>query len=349
MNGQFRSEPTCPNDGSVCICSGGYHVTGQNEYGYNEVAKDPGSTACQTWKFKIGDIILVEKPSGTQKQYWQANMVARWTGSSIVHNAIVASVPPLGVTQNGKNIILIEAMKGDIKKVVQNTLQELVERYPFGAVHIRRVDPAKYPNFYTPQTQAAVKQWLSDRINESFDLAMVNPLKRAVLARARYVPIDPWCADKTWAIKMYQDGGPHMWICSELVAWTLAFPGGLNMNPANKDPWCKYPKWVIKNLQPNPGDFLTAKWVEQIPWKMPCEELGCFMAVPPVGAPLVASRVHTPAPTTTDAMAQQPYTTVPPQTTAPYTTMAPQNVIQTPQSIPSYTTMEPSPCDIVDR
>lgn len=302
----YRLEYTCPDDGSVCLCTQNFVVAGQDAFGYNMYSPSPGSSACQPWKFQIGDIIFVEKPAGDQPQYREAEVVAKFTGTPVVHNAIVTQVPPPGVDQTGENVIVTEALKGYWKKVVQNTFRTLVERYPFGGVSIRRVDPNRFPNFFTKQSQAAMTEWANRITGEPFDQKMVNPVKRFWFTRGRYIPKNPSCADRQRANRMYNSGGPRQWICTQLVAWTIAFPGGLNVNPNNTSPDCSVPDYIVKNLQPNPGDMLSAPFVQQGGWRAPCDTAGCYIGVPNVprwaGGTTARAQRHTTTPVFTTTL-----------------------------------------------
>jgi len=284
----FRNDPSCPPDGSVCICTGSYTVSGKDSYGFNklEATKLESQTACQPWKFMVGDLIFVEKPSGHQKKFQEASIVARFTGSPVVHNAMVTRVPPIGEQQTGENVIVTEALKGVWKKVVQNTIRTLVERYPFGGVSIRRVDAEKYPNFFSPVVQSQITSWADSIVGQPFDTVMVNPAKKRLFTDGRFIdPIGgPSCDERKRADKMYAKGGPKKWICTQLLAWTLAFPGGLNLDPTNTEPLCDVPKWVVKDMQPNPGDMLTAPFVAKSDWKIPCGTHGCWIGVPATAA-----------------------------------------------------------------
>jgi hypothetical protein len=334
----FRVEPTCPNDGRICICSHSYHVAGPDP-AYpilNQIVPDPGSTACQPWKFQVGDVIMAEKPiAGAAGQSTQADLVAKWTQSNVVHAAIISEVPPEGTPQNGGNVFLVEALKGNVKKVERNPLMQFVVRYPWGGIHIRRVDPTRFPFFATNAGQMTT--WLNARVNEPFDTDMVNPMKRQFTAGDRYIPTgDPWCDTRKRAFGMYMTGGPHQWICSQLVAWALAFPGGLNTYAAYSDPMCPQPHWNVKDLQPNPGDFLKpdkADYIGPTPYYVPCDTVGCFTALSSVGNTLVTpgSENHPPL-YSPGTVAPTPVVTIPPTTpaTTPLTTPATPGITSAP-------------------
>lgn len=277
----YRVEPSCLPDGRICICSGGYMVSGSDVYNDNLLRPQHGATACKLWHFQVGDVILVDKPSAVKPEFFPAMVVATATNSPVVHAAIVTKVPPPGVNQTAENIIITEALKGAWKRVLQNTLREIVERFPFGAISVRRVDEKRYPRFFSPERLNAMSEWADKRVGDGFDNKMLIPIKRRFTTGDRYIPIDPSCEDRKRAIAKYREGGPKMWICSEFVAWTLAFAGGINQDYGAISDDCELPSWNIKNVQPFPGELSDTEFFdERIQWRMPCEDAGCFIAVP---------------------------------------------------------------------
>jgi hypothetical protein len=122
------------------------------------------------------------------------------------------------------------------------------------------------------------------------------------------------------AVKMYEMGGPGKWICSQFVAWTLAIPGGLDMNSLESKPkGCDLPKFVVNDLQPFPGGLMsTPYWSkDSAHWYMPCDGVGCFVGVPNV--PKWAGGT-TALPTTTTTTTTVTTTTVTTTTPTPTTT-----------------------------
>merc|ERR1712124_169040 len=111
---------------------------------------------------------------------------------------------------------------------------------------------------------------------------MLKPFLRRWQTKGRYIPKNPWCKDMHKALDMFHQGGPGIWICSQFVAWTLAFPGGLNMNPANIAEGCDLPKFEVVDLQPFPGDLLYQDYwsKESSAWTMKCDVAGCWVGVP---------------------------------------------------------------------
>jgi hypothetical protein len=259
---------------------------GTDAFGYNELKPGPeDAVACQAWEFKVGDLIFVDKPNSKQGKYRQAAIVAAFSRTTVVHNAIVTGVPPPGVMQTAENVIVTEALKGQWKRVVQNRFRMLVERYPFGGVAIARVDEKKYPEFFSNETVLKMQAFANSVVGQPFDSQMVNPAKKRFFSGGRFIDpsFGPPCKERERAWKMYQAGGPHKWICTQLLAWMIAFPGGLDELPENHDYTCAQPKWLIKDLQPGPGAMLKLTNVMQPgTWKALCGPKGCFIGVPNV-------------------------------------------------------------------
>lgn len=279
----YRQDANCKPDGSICICSGGFATSGNDVHGYNTFSKEPMGTACQQWHFRVGDVILVEKPAELKKAYVPAYVVAAVSDSPVVHVAIVTKVPPPGVNQTADNVIVTEALKGAWKRVLQNTFREIVERFPFGGISIRRIDEKRFPLFFSSGKQAAITKWADARVGDGFDHDMLIPIKRRFAAGKRYIAINPSCAERQRAMAMYRKGGPGRWICSEFVGWTLAFAGGINTDYGLLSSNCDVPSWTIQNIQPLPGELTDMSFFDQDkPWHMPCEAVGCFVGVPAV-------------------------------------------------------------------
>lgn len=280
----YSTNTGCHPDGRICICSQGYAVSGIDKYGYNTFKKvddKTPSTGCQQWDFQVGDVLLVDKPAAVKQAYIPAMVVASVTNSPIVHAAIVTEVPPPGVNQTAENVIVTEALKGSWQRLVQNTLRDVVERFPFGAISIRRIDAKRFPRFFQPQRRHEITQWARQRVGDGFDKQMLIPLKRRFTTKDRYTPIDPACEDRKKAMAKYKQGGPGQWICSEFVAWTIAFAGGINIDYGSLSDDCDVPPWTVKNLQPFPGDLADTEYFDpDIKWRMPCHAEGCFLAVP---------------------------------------------------------------------
>jgi hypothetical protein len=302
-----------------------------------------GSTACATFRFKVGDAIFFEKPKGEGPAFFDANLVAKYTNSPVIHAGIVSFVPPEQIVgfQNPDDIIVTEALKGNYKKVTQQTLRHVIQRWAFGGFGIRRVDP-KYVNFQNHYQD--ITNFLNSVKDQPFDPDMVNPAKRSWATKGRYITPNPDCQERARAYAMFKAGGPGKWICSSLIAWTLAFPGGINSDYKNPYDQCTGPGWPLTNLQEWPGHLERESniWDTHIQWHLPCNEMGCWVGapmsarwrgghpplsaaqgVPSPSAPLVPAQTQPPAtPMPTQAPAQAPIPPpVMPTTLAP-TTMA---------------------------
>jgi len=277
----YQADASCKQDGSICICSYDFAVTGVDDDGFNILKKQTSASACQQWTFKVGDVILVERPSVLKQAYIPAYVVSTVSNSPVVHTAIVTKVPSPGINQTADNIIVTEALKGNWKRVVQGTFRNIVERFSFGGVSIRRVDAKRFPIFFSDRRQKEITQWANAKVGEGFDEDMLIPIKRRFAAGERYIPIDPSCKDRLRAIEMYKRGGPGKWICSEFVGWTLAFPGGINTDYGLLSDKCQVPSWTVKNIQPLPGQLTDMDFFDQrLLFHMPCTATGCFVGVP---------------------------------------------------------------------
>jgi hypothetical protein len=72
-----------------------------------------------------------------------------------------------------------------------------------------------------------------------------------------YVAQEPNCAQRQRARALFQDDKAKAWVCTSIVTWALAFPGGLNGDPRLQDPGCTEPHWIIRNMQPHPKQLLS--------------------------------------------------------------------------------------------
>jgi hypothetical protein len=263
------------------VCSDDYAVSGVDVNGFRIFRQQTSASACQQWTFKVGDVILVERPSVLKQAYIPAYVVSTVSNSPVVHVAIVTKVPAPGINQTADNIIVTEALKGSWKQVVQGNFRNIVERFQFGGVSIRRVDAKRFPLFFSAERQAAITTWADSRVGDGFDEDMMIPLKRRFAAKDRYIPVDPHCKDRLRALEMYKKGGPGKWICSQFVGWTLAFAGGINTDYGLLSDSCQVPSWTLKNVQPLPGQLTDMDFFDQnLLWHMPCTGLGCFVGAP---------------------------------------------------------------------
>jgi hypothetical protein len=298
----YRQIDACPDTGAVCICSEDYVATDKNANGENVFQPQSGSVACQPFRFQVGDVIFFEKPKGQGPAFFQANTVARFTNSPIIHSGIVSYVPPEETkVQNADDIIVTEALKGNYKTVTQQTLRHVIQRWNFGAYQIRRVAPT-FDSFKSHSQD--ITTFLNGVKDQDFDSDMMMPGKKEWGTNGRY--IDPRrsvaCGERQRAFEIFKTGGPGKWMCSQLVEWTLAFAGGLNLD-YSPDDHCTGPGWTITDLQEWPGRLLGEYnlWDPSITWRMPCNNVNCFIGAPTSarwagGRPPVSAA--TPAPAT---------------------------------------------------
>lgn len=138
--------------------------------------------------------------------------------------------------------------------------------------------------FFSPAVQAAMTHFANSIVGQPFDTKMVNPAKKQLFTEGRFISPgllgQPACSERIRAQKMYEQGGPGKWICTQVLAWTIGFAGGLNENKSNTELGCSAPKWLVTNMQPNPGTMLTADFVAPGEWRVPCGPHGCFIGVP---------------------------------------------------------------------
>jgi hypothetical protein len=275
----YRQVEQCPDNGEVCICTDDFYMQRDDH-----IFPKSGSVACATFRFQVGDTIYFEKPVGKGPAFFDANLVAKYTQSTVIHAGIVSFVPPEAVDgfQNPDKIIVTEALKGNYKRVTQQTLRHVIQRWAFGGYFIRRVDP-KYVHF--KEHLQDITSYLNSVAGQPFDDDMVNPAKRMWATGGRYIGVNPDCQERVRAYGMYKSGGPGKWICSSLIAWTLAFPGGINMDYKNPYDQCSGPGWPLTNMQEFPGHLMNEQniWDPHIQWHLPCSAMGCW-----VGAPMSA-------------------------------------------------------------
>jgi hypothetical protein len=232
-----------------------------------------------TFRFQVGDAIFFYKPAGGG--FSQAEMVAKYTNSPVVHAGIVSYVPPEQVdgVQIPDDIIVTEALKGEFKKVTQQTLRHVIQRWAFGGYSIRRVDP-KY--IHLKDHYADITSFLNTQKDKPFDSDMVNPTKRHWGTAGRYIDPAIPCQERDRALALYRAGGLGTWFCSDLIIWTLAFPGGINMDYDNPYDQCPGAGWPLTNMQEYPGALMNEQniWNQAILWHLPCNEAGCWVGAP---------------------------------------------------------------------
>jgi hypothetical protein len=279
----YRQVSECPDTGAVCICSDDYVATGTNANRENTFAASPKAVGCQPFVFQVGDVIFFEKPKHQGLPFFQAGLVSMFSQSPIIHAGIVSYVPPEeSFDQNADDILVTEALKGSYKKVTQQSLRHVIQRWAFGAFHIRRVASSKFDKFKGHAEN--ITSFLDSVKDQPFDSDMVIPGKRSWGTDGRY--IDPYgsvtCAERQRAYDMYIAGGPKKWMCSQLILWTLAFAGRLNLDYTDHNDACQGPGWVLVNLQEWPGELLKEVylWDAGVTWKVPCSPVGCWVGAP---------------------------------------------------------------------
>lgn len=290
VHGPYTTAPSCAPDGRVCICTGGFKsqsslpADGKSFHQKAEIQAASGTdVVCQPWKFKVGDVVFMEKPSYYSEDWRDAYMLSAVTRTPNVHVAIVSEVPPESVGQTGDNVVVTEDLKGDFKQVVQTKMRTVVERFPFGGFSIRRVDEHRFPQFFSEGKQRELASWCSARIGERFDTEMLNLVTRKMSTFGRYVTVDPGCDERKRALAMFHGprAGPGQYVCSSLAAWALAFAGGLNTDYDDQADACDVPTWRLNNLQPDPGQLMAGDFFDaSLAWHVPCNASGCFLAVP---------------------------------------------------------------------
>lgn len=269
----YRQVAACPDNLEVCICSDDYaKSTATDSFVFKQ-----GSVACKTFRFQVGDSIFFHKPVGGG--FTQAEMVAKFTNSPIVHAGMISYVPPEQVDgqQNPDEIIVVEALKGDFKRVTRQTLRHVIQRWPFGAYSIRRVDP-KFVHF--KEHYADMTAYLNSIVGQPFDPDMVNPTKRHW--DTNYINPSISCQERARAAAMFKNGGPGKWMCAQVILWTLAFAGGLNTDYENPYDECPGPGWPLTNMQEYPGALMNEAniWNPNIQFHIPCSAVGCWVGAP---------------------------------------------------------------------
>lgn len=222
--------------GTVCVCD------------------QAGKRSCVSWTFEVGDVLIFQFMPSTTIPMGVANlfMQALWKGA--VHAAIVTEVRGPALT----DIVVTEAMKAPHNKVFSSTMDHLLGRSLYHGLWIRRVDRARFPNFVNHFNDIAT--WAHAHVGEPFDMALM--IEKAVPFPWRWtdphwIEALPGCEGRAKALNLYHRGGPGKWFCSEFVAWTLAFPGGLNTDYGDKGA-CATPPWDahVEYLEVAPGDLV---------------------------------------------------------------------------------------------
>jgi len=224
------THPGCENLGVFCMCDVNYK--------------------CKSWNFEVGDVIIF----GTGRDTLALagfNFLARSFLHGAVHAAIVTDVRG----QRPGDIIVTEALADQKQRVVQGNASAIFTHRTYHDVWIRRVDAIRFPLFTSRSLDIA--HWANQHAGDPFDSAMMYPGVRNIDDSDNYIQPEPDCAKRQAALQMFQAGGPRKWMCSQFVAWILAFAGGLNTDYPDGGS-CPVPKWdgKVENLQPSPGDLL---------------------------------------------------------------------------------------------
>jgi hypothetical protein len=250
----------CVNNGGTCFCS----RTG----------------GCKQWTFQVGDVLIFSYGPNSNAELTMINNVMRLFYQGAVHSAIVTEVNGAALS----SIIVTEVIKGMKNRVIRSTMEEVLNYRQYHGVWIRRVDAARFPKF--ARKGAALASWGNARLGEPFDKGLM--LKKVVLFPWRWfddnwIAPNPDCGQRHKAMDLYHRGGPGKWFCSQFVAWTLAFPGGLNTDygagqglGASSSAGCSLPSWdgKVDYLQPAPGDLIQQSFYDQSNFYMDCPK-GC--------------------------------------------------------------------------
>jgi len=224
--------PGCVDNGGLCMCGPDHQ--------------------CHQWDLQVGDVFVFGYGPDTLSLAF-VNVVARAFSHGAVHAAIVTEVngPGLG------DILVTEAIADTRMTIMQTKVSDLLNHRSYHEVWIRRVDSTRFPMFASKA--AAITQWANQHVGDDFDKVMLYPGIRNIADVGNFIPNKPNCAQRTKALQLYQAGGPRKWMCSQFVAWTLAFAGGLNTDysPGGSSS-CAAPAWdgKVESLQPAPGDLI---------------------------------------------------------------------------------------------
>mmetsp|Transcript_45286 Transcript_45286/g.80382 ORF Transcript_45286/g.80382 Transcript_45286/m.80382 type:complete len:397 (+) Transcript_45286:1-1191(+) len=244
VEGPYDVNPNCKNSGDVGICICG-------TFGH-----------CKHWEFKIGDVLIFEPAYVNNPMQWlEATVAACLFFSDAMHVAIVTDI----YDNTPEGIMLSEALKPPMGIVKKNNLRVILHRWPLSGFWIKRPDPARFSI-----NPVAIKTWSDSVQGQPFDMQMIVPFFRRVITHGRFIKQIPDDHEKKRALALYEAGGPGKWICTQLAAWLLAFPGGMNSLAA----------WPITNLQGTPAEVLRFNIWDPEGWHIKCYSAGCFIAIP---------------------------------------------------------------------
>jgi hypothetical protein len=233
---------------------------------------DRQSGLCKRWHFQVGDTLVFAYGPDSNLELQVINAVMKMLYSGAVHAAIVTEVKGPGLA----DVIVTECLKGNHDSMIISNMNEVLNYRQYHGVWVRRVDTARFPNFAS--RSATMTSWGQARNGEPFDRSLM--FKKMILAPWRYlepgwIAALPDCQQRQKALTLYHNGGPGKWFCSQYVAWTLAFPGGLNTDYGDAG-GCATPPWdgKVENLQPAPGDLISQPYWDASNFYASCPE-GC--------------------------------------------------------------------------
>jgi hypothetical protein len=213
-----------------------------------------GAGSCKSWTFQVGDVLVFQYGPATNPELGTENFLMQSLYNGAVHSAIVTEVHGPALT----DIIVTESLKGNHDAVYAGTMLEVLGMRMYHGVWINRVDTARFPNFVNRITDIA--NWARARVGEPFDRALM--FQKAIpfpwrWAAPNWIEACPGCDGRKKALDLYNSGGPGKWFCSQFVAWTLAFPGGLNTDYGSNGA-CVTPPWDghVEFLEVAPGDLI---------------------------------------------------------------------------------------------
>jgi hypothetical protein len=232
---------------------------------------------CYAWRFEVGDVLIfgVAPETNTPMETISAiTMDILYAGAC--HSAFISAVNGPALT----DIVVTESLKGPHMAVFASSLQEVLAGRQYTYVWLNKVDRARFPNFVN--RVAEIGTWSAARVGEPFDTQLM--VEKSVPFPWRgtdphWIEALPGCSGREKALNLYKSGGLGKWFCSQLVAWTLAFPGGLNTDyGSNGD--CVTPPWDghVEFLEVGPGDLIHQPFYDASGIRVPCEQ-GCDIGV----------------------------------------------------------------------
>lgn len=239
----------------------------------NKTARIPLLTGRESiyrqWRFMLGDVVFFEKPWDLNRKFLAAHVISAVSISAFIHDAMVVELPPDNETQTADNVILA-AVTAAANAVEIISLRKALSYFQFSGIAVERVDQQRF-RFFKDKIGGIVK-WTKGRVGEPYNLRIAIPMWKVF--DPDHVLQAPGCKTRKRVREWFETtGGPHHWMCSQFIAWALAFPGGLNTDywsAGDEPPWIDYgfvttnvieyepcgePVWYITDLQPLPGRF----------------------------------------------------------------------------------------------